>query len=52
MIRIQILDTMVWLTVLTVDDNHLPVFMQQVKDQYPTKRVRAIDDNGRVMDIL
>ena len=52
MIRIQILDTFVWLTVLTVDDNNLPFYMQQTKDVYPHKRVRAIDENGRVVDIL
>lgn len=52
MIRIQILDTFVWLTVLTIDNNNVHFYMNQTKDMYPNKRVRAIDEDDRVVDIL
>lgn len=52
MIRIQFLDTFVWLTVMNVDNNNLQFYMNQVKEMYPNKRVRAVDENDRVVDIM
>ena len=43
-----------WYTVL-VTENESPrilMGMRTVKQQYPDSRVRAVDENGRVVDIL
>ena len=43
-----------WYTVMSVDnqDNRIIAGMNTVKSQYPDSRVRAVDENGRVVDIL
>jgi hypothetical protein len=43
-----------WYTVMSVDnqDNRIIAGMRTVKHQYPDSRVRAVDENGRVVDIL
>lgn len=55
-IEIQIQDeTGNWRTYNTIMLNSPPLIissMKQLKDQFPDKRVRAIDQDGRVIDIL
>jgi hypothetical protein len=43
-----------WYTVMSVEnqDNRVIAGMHTVKNQHPDSRVRAVDENGRVIDIL
>jgi len=43
-----------WYTVMSVnnEDNRIIAGMKSVSSQYPGSRVRAVDENGRVVDIL
>lgn len=53
MIYIQIQDTYVWMTVLVLPSAaDLAFHMSQVHAQYPTARVRAIAEDGRLLDLL
>lgn len=49
MIRIQILDTNMWVTVLNVSELDAPYQMKMIKQRNPGNIVRAIDDNDRVV---
>ena len=55
-IDIQIQDeTGNWRTYNSIMQNNSALIimsMKQLKDQFPDRRVRAIDQNGRVVDIL
>jgi len=43
-----------WYTVLITENesNRIFIGMKTAKQQYPDSRVRAVDENGRVVDIL
>ena len=53
MIRIQILNSILWNTQTVIQDEiNIPFFLRSVKEQYPNHRVRAVDENDRVLDML
>ena len=53
-VHIQIQDGGTWRTLITTVNNSqiILIEMKNLKDRYPEKRVRAIDSDGRVVDIL
>lgn len=53
MIKIQVLFSIVWNTQTVIEDvDSIPTYMEYVKQNYPNQRVRAIDDSGRVLDMI
>ena len=53
MIRIQILNSTLWNTMAVIQDEiNIPFFLRTIKEQYPNNRVRAVDENNRVLDML
>lgn len=54
MYRIQIQEWFTWIDVMTVhaDDNMVAYHMNQIKDSNPDKRVRCVDQSGRLIDLL
>lgn len=53
MIKIQVLFSIVWNTQTVIEDiDSLPSYMEYVKQNYPNQRVRAIDCNGRILDMI
>jgi hypothetical protein len=53
MIKIQVLFSIVWNTQIVIEDaNSLPTYMDYVKQNYPNNRVRAVDGNGRILDMI
>ncbi len=53
MYRIQVLNSIVWNTVTVVNwEDSIPQQMQYVKSSYPTKRVRCVDENNQIMDMV
>lgn len=52
-ISIQILNGTIWNTQTVIqDETNIPFFLRSVKEQYPDHRVRAVDANGRVLDLV
>lgn len=53
MIRIQVLNSIVWNTQTVIEDmDSLPSYMDHVKQSYPDRRVRAVDEDGRILDMI
>lgn len=56
MTHIQFMDRIgVWHTIMTIketDDINIMANMKGAKRNYPKNRIRAIDDKGRLIDIL
>lgn len=53
MIKIQVLFSIVWNTQTVIEDtNSIPFYMDHVKQNYPNNRVRAIDESGRILDMI
>lgn len=53
-VDIQIQDGGTWRTLITTSNNSQIILneMTNLKNRYPDKRVRAIDKNGRVVDMM
>lgn len=53
MIRIQILNSILWNTQAVIQDElNIPFFLRTIKEQYPNHRVRAVDEGDRILDML
>jgi hypothetical protein len=57
-LQIQWLDNSGWVTNRTIDNgvnlggNQITRAMQEVSNYFPGKRIRAVDGNGRLVDML
>ena len=57
-LQIQWLDSSGWATVRYIDDGQnsngylITMWMNEVSKMFPGRRVRAVDGNGRVVDML
>lgn len=57
-LHIQWLDGSGWVTNRVIDNgteldgNHITRAMQEVSNYFPGKRIRAVDGNGRLVDML
>jgi hypothetical protein len=53
MIRIQILNSILWSTQATIQDEvNIPFMLRSVKEQYPNHRVRAVNEDGQLLDMI
>ena len=57
-LNIQWLDSSGWATVRQIEDgcnangNLINMWMNEVAKNFPGRRVRAVDENGRIVDML
>ena len=54
MYKIQFEEWFMWIDHILIppDPNSVPYYLQQVKQSHPTRRVRCVDEEGRVIDMI